>query len=97
MIADLTEVYILADKLERVIKDSQSIKQKAACLELGVQFVNAVLQRYRLDEELLEDLHYEMNKHLSHIDRERVEFLWERFIPIFDRVKFRLDALRKAV
>lgn len=84
----------LATQLEPLIKRAQSIQQKATCLELGVHFINATLQRFRLDEELLEDLNYELNKHCSNIDRERVSFLWERFVPLFNRILVRLNELK---
>jgi aspartyl-tRNA synthetase len=85
----------VAKNLEKNIKSAQTIQQKTTCLWLGLHFMNATLQRFRVDEELLEDLNYELNKHCSTIDRERIEFLWERFIPLFERVKTKLDAIKK--
>lgn len=85
----------LADQLSPWILNASDVPSKALALEVGVRFVNAALHRYKIDEDLCEDVSYELNKHVANVERAKIDFLYGRLRTIFVRTHLKLAELCK--
>jgi hypothetical protein len=83
----------LADQLSPWILNASDVPSKTLALEVGVKFVNAVLHRYRIDEDLCEDVSYELNKHVTSVERSKIDFLYGRLRTIFVRTHQKITEL----
>jgi hypothetical protein len=86
----------VADDLAPWIVNAPDRNAKILALEVGCQFVNAALQRFKIDEDLCEDINYELNNHIAEFDRSKVDFLYSRLKTSFERVHRRLKELEVA-
>jgi len=83
----------IGKRLERLIPEVSTVHDKATVVDVGARFLNALLKHYRVDEDMLEDIEYELNQYIKDIDRERINFLYDRFVRIFTRVNAKLQKL----
>jgi hypothetical protein len=91
----LEQVRQLTNQLAPWILNASDMPSKILALEVGVKFVNATLHRYRIDDDLCEDVSYELNKHVVNPDRSKMDFLYGRMRNIFVRIQKRLEELDK--
>lgn len=89
----IVRVKKIADQLSPWILDASDMPSKILALEVGIKFVNAVLQRYRVDEDLCEDVSYELNKHVNNVERAKIDFLYGRLRTVFVRTHRKLAEL----